>query len=611
LLPAAGETVKPKVAAINEIKKLQTEAAKPDAGEPVIKNLETKTREVNTAIESNKEAVLVIPQKGSALNRATIEIAPTDKGWAFSYEVNLKNSGMHAPFTSNEIMATREEAITAAKNEIVSWVQREIKNASGEEKAELQKLIAQAGLLNPKNAPAIKVEGEITKADIAKPEVKTEANPIRITPEMVKAGIKPKVEPIAEQKEPRFEKPKVEAKINIILEGEDAEKQAGILMELEGAKAGKRIHYEDYDGTPHTIGVPSTFPKWIPDKLRHRDLIDAVLKNINEDTLPTKANEVRLYNVVAERLGLIKAVDELAAEEDIDPAKLFDEAELNDQISTISGQKKGGVEEQAPIRPEVSGGDGKVEEEANPQFKKASRIFHRVGGKGATPAGKTAAALSKGESVPETIVLGERAPDVIAGFNPTTITDPMGKAATAEQKKIIKRQDIARELSEKLGVPIRVGKFNMRALGIFKPGQQVVRIKGGGKSGGLPTIFHEVAHFLDYQIGFSQLLNRVEREALMEEYGYKYSGNARKQEQEGFAEFVRFYMTGQKERAHNLAPEFYAKFERIMLTYRKSKRLLTRPQRIMPGGKQCRPAQRFLAKFQLANKPINWEWLIN
>jgi len=37
LLPAAGETVKPKVAAINEIKKLQTEAAKPDAGEPVIK----------------------------------------------------------------------------------------------------------------------------------------------------------------------------------------------------------------------------------------------------------------------------------------------------------------------------------------------------------------------------------------------------------------------------------------------------------------------------------------------------------------------------------------------------------------------------------------------
>jgi len=222
------------------------------------------------------------------------------------------------------------------------------------------------------------------------------------------------------------------------------------------------------------------------------------------------------------------------------------------------------VEEQAPIRPEVSGGDGKVEEEANPQFKRPAGYSSRRG-KGATPAGKTAAALSKGESVPETIVLGERAPDVIAGFNPTTITDPMGKAATAEQKKIIKRQDIARELSEKLGVPIRVGKFNMRALGIFKPGQQVVRIKGGGKSGGLPTIFHEVAHFLDYQIGFSQLLNKVEREALMEEYGYKYSGNARKQEQEGFAEFVRFYMTGQKERAHNLAPEFYAKFERIML----------------------------------------------
>lgn len=139
------------------------------------------------------------------------------------------------------------------------------------------------------------------------------------------------------------------------------------------------------------------------------------------------------------------------------------------------------------------------------------------------------------------------------GFNPKNLTDPFSEVATEELKKIVKQSEIAKVLSEKLNVPIRRGKFRFgSAIGIYKPGQKVVRIK----SGGINTIFHEVAHYLDDTIGFSDMINATERKNLMQEYGHTYEGKPNLQRKEAFAEYMRFRMTGQTEKIAQWAPEY-------------------------------------------------------
>lgn len=144
------------------------------------------------------------------------------------------------------------------------------------------------------------------------------------------------------------------------------------------------------------------------------------------------------------------------------------------------------------------------------------------------------------------------------GFNPKNIEDPSLPTAREEAEKIIKRSDIAKELAEKLSVPIRVGKFRMPgAVGIYKGGPKVIRTK----SGGLPTVFHEVGHYLDDTLVLSNTLNIEERQALMGEYGKSYAGKPKRQQQEAFAEFLRFRMTGQTDKALKLAPQFSKYFD--------------------------------------------------
>jgi hypothetical protein len=142
------------------------------------------------------------------------------------------------------------------------------------------------------------------------------------------------------------DKPIVETKIDLIESGESAEIQANILMELEFSEKGSRIHWTEPDGTPKTIGVNSSFPKWIPENLRSRKLFDNVLNHIKNDTLPIKADEVRLYNVVAEQLGLTQAIKDISKEEEIDVSKLFADEKINEQISKVSRGEEAKVAEE-------------------------------------------------------------------------------------------------------------------------------------------------------------------------------------------------------------------------------------------------------------------------
>jgi len=139
------------------------------------------------------------------------------------------------------------------------------------------------------------------------------------------------------------------------------------------------------------------------------------------------------------------------------------------------------------------------------------------------------------------------------GYNPKNLEDPGSPKADEELAKLVRQSEIAKNLSEKLNVPIRRGKFqHAGAIGLYKPKPKTVRIKAGG----IRTIFHEVGHYLDDTIGFSDDIKIEERKALMQEYGFTYTGQAGKQRKEAFAEYLRLKMTGQTEKIKMWSPNF-------------------------------------------------------
>lgn len=147
------------------------------------------------------------------------------------------------------------------------------------------------------------------------------------------------------------------------------------------------------------------------------------------------------------------------------------------------------------------------------------------------------------------------------GFNPKNLESIDGEAAIKETKKIIKRSEIAKELSKKLNVPIRNGKFRKRgAVGIFKTGPELIRVKGGG----LPTIFHEVGHFLDVKFKLSDMIDQSEAFELVKEYEKDFTGQPELMKQEALAEFIRYKMTGQDSGAQSMAPKFYEEYNKVM-----------------------------------------------
>jgi hypothetical protein len=277
--------------------------------------------EFNKFADKNREVAATVPFKGRRYPIASVEVLKLKDGdWQVSIDANVGDSGMSSPFYGH--YNSIEGAIKDGKRAIVDYVGKELssqKNSRGQTEG---------------NAILKSFKGKTT------------------------------------------DKPKAKTKIQLISEGKIAEEQAKILMEIENAKAGERIRTVDPDGTEHWSGVPSSFPKWVPEELRSRKLFDTVLGHINNDTIPTKANEVRLYNAIADRLGLIKAAEEIANKEEIDVAALFADEKTDDQISTISGQKEGRVETKAEKQSELQeddrGGEEKISEKSYEQLESES-----------------------------------------------------------------------------------------------------------------------------------------------------------------------------------------------------------------------------------------------
>lgn len=128
-----------------------------------------------------------------------------------------------------------------------------------------------------------------------------------------------------------------------------------------------------------------------------------------------------------------------------------------------------------------------------------------------------------------------------------------------------KRSEIVKTLSEKLDIPIRTGRFMHKALGIFKPRSEVIRT---GKANDIEVISHEIGHALQK---FLWPEARTPSGALSNKPFKAFSGElvplatkpraGQPVEPEGFAEFVRLYVTN-PDLAREKAPGFYEFFEK-------------------------------------------------
>lgn len=149
---------------------------------------------------------------------------------------------------------------------------------------------------------------------------------------------------------------------------------------------------------------------------------------------------------------------------------------------------------------------------------------------------------------------------------PPTATPSVGYSAppTINPKDLVSRNQILSTLAKKLQVPIRYGRFRVRALGIFKIDQEAIRLK---KAQDVKVASHEVGHAINKllwgkrggQLNWQPLVPyRQELEAIATK-----PMRGQSKLPEGFAEYIRYWIT-EPSRAATVAPGVHTFFEGVL-----------------------------------------------
>lgn len=126
----------------------------------------------------------------------------------------------------------------------------------------------------------------------------------------------------------------------------------------------------------------------------------------------------------------------------------------------------------------------------------------------------------------------------------------------------VKASEIISTVSKMLNIPTRIGKYRTRvmgqkAAGIFKPHAEVVRLQ---EANDIATFSHEIAHAIDKTVLGG--LKGTARNAHFKKWSVELKNldydQKKRREYEGFAEFVRHYLTDDD--AATIAPQFYDYF---------------------------------------------------
>jgi hypothetical protein len=171
---------------------------------------------------------------------------------------------------------------------------------------------------------------------------------------------------------------------------------------------------------------------------------------------------------------------------------------------------------------------------------------------------------------------------------------PLSKSMEPGGESISIKQ-IRDKLSSELKIPIRTGRFRVKVpggtrYGIYKGGAGVARLADWGD---IPALTHEIAHGIDQKFGGRRLhVNDAEIRGL--DYD-----QTKKRSSEGFAEYVRMWMTG--EDAAGRAPKFSKKFDAFLDENPGLKKTLTETRRMITKYREQGAYARVLS--QIGHKP--------
>jgi len=116
---------------------------------------------------------------------------------------------------------------------------------------------------------------------------------------------------------------------------------------------------------------------------------------------------------------------------------------------------------------------------------------------------------------------------------------------------------ILKSIEKKLKVPIRIGGYRKKVgkvtrAGIYKPGAHIIRL---AKANDIPVAVHEIGHAVEKLLGLPKKMP-----AEVQDMAYP---GAKNLDREGFAEFLRFYVT-EPAKAKRRAPNFHKDFENAL-----------------------------------------------
>lgn len=338
------------------------------------------------------------------------------------------------------------------------------------------------------------------------------------------------------------------------------------------------------DSTTHLItGV--ILPIW--DRLAGRPQVRRMLTDDGEQLLGRVVVSTEIKKV-------LKALGAEATQEAIPPAQLLERLIQGEITATLTnGWKIKGSRVQGERRVEITGPDFQSDRELN-----VAGVFkERIGSKTRyfIPTGPNGIdvfkAVTKAHPVMEVDELAEAGTHALK--SPQTIPVSMEKGGAE-----ISNHAIIRTMSEEFDVPIRAGRVRGTAAGIYKVKPEVVRMKSRF-GGDLGVASHEVAHHIDKK---HRLVKGLPR-ALRQELGTLDYEPERARDFEGFAEFIRLFLT-HDDAAEQLTPQFHEHFTRTWLPAHKDVRAkLEKIKSLIDRWRQQGAGARIQANISKTGKP--------
>lgn len=406
-------------------------------------------------------------------------------------------------------------------------------------------------------------------------EIKTTKGEFRYLPEKLEL-IKPEVKP--EITAPEVKKAKILKNVITVLP-EEIEKIKGLAEEISAGEAGKRMPTEA--GT--WIGIASSFPDYFRDKgYTKKETLGIINKVLNNQPITEKQKVVfdDLLNGYKERLSQEVKAYEQGKQEDEFRAKLKEQGysesdteeiirlaqeDAQSEVTTegvgVSGTKLFKTPQEADVYIndiESKGGQAQIVR-VGPEEVEVNYTFPET----ITPKEPTPTELAKKIFIPKGEALKYPKPEALAAktWEVEMPKEPAGP-------KTINKTEIISWVEKAFKIPIK-GKVTHRfkMAGMYYPKEEIVRLR---KWGELEPMMHEIAHHLDAKV----------RKALGSKWRQKYVPYGEKKKaigelasldydkkrratKEGFAEYIRYYLT--TDLAEKKAPTFHKYFTTYFL----------------------------------------------